>query len=679
MSSVLNKIKSKYSLYNIFDYISFNKTLRLIYGSRFLSLALNISIENYQKFNEIKKIIKPDYEISKYFNYLDIKCDNKNYFNNIIEKTFYGCLNTALFNINFFIENKEWENIIRNVHKLKLIITPTLLNYLYTDLDNEKRQYIFDVLNTYNSNIVEISICYFNNKIKMNFETINKIIIILENIFKIKNYKTSEKDMNIILIDDNYVYNRHNIKKISFENNKISLYIDITTKLLDKIHNILNLSKIEEISIDSTSFDEYQFSDLMKYISKKFNSLKSLKINDFGLLNSHYVDFHILCSNIYDQIEIIDFSNSFCLSSVLSVLNMKRHPLKELKINIYSCKDNKEWYFLKKYINILEIFELEIKEKRNESVDNILSILNEMKTLKKLKLIIEIKINQLINYFKNYNNLESFNIYFDLQDKDIELYRSAIYYYFTSFSKLKYLTITLNEQKLSDDIKTPIIGLPPKLTSFNIINTKGEYLLSLLKRNEKNIFGLEELKIENVSFEAKDYESLTNLFKSFKNLKKLALNRIKIIQHLEYMGNIIFLIDKNCSKKIFYEKVPLIIKNIPTLIELDISDNEYDDKLLKGELFEKIRLSIPKNILSLKIFNSENSIYQKTFTYLVETFGFVLDLNNNYPKIEEDNFREFILEDDDYYSNDNSYIHQYSDGIEFLSDIDSHQSDDLDF
>ena len=672
MSSVLNKIKSKYSLYNIFDYISFNKTLRLIYGSRFLSLALNISIENYQKFNEIKKIIKPDYEISKYFNYLDIKCDNKNYFNNIIEKTFYGCLNTALFNINFFIENKEWENIIRNVHKLKLIITPTLLNYLYTDLDNEKRQYIFDVLNTYNSNIVEISICYFNNKIKMNFETINKIIIILENIFKIKNYKTSEKDMNIILIDDNYVYNRHNIKKISFENNKISLYIDITTKLLDKIHNILNLSKIEEISIDSTSFDEYQFSDLMKYISKKFNSLKSLKINDFGLLNSHYVDFHILCSNVYDQIEIIDFSNSFCLSSVLSVLNMKRHPLKELKINIYSCKDNKEWYFLKKYINILEIFELEIKEKRNESVDNILSILNEMKTLKKLKLIIEIKINQLINYFKNYNNLESFNIYFDLQDKDIELYRTSIYYYFTSFSKLKYLTITLNEQKLSDDIKTPIIGLPPKLTSFNIINTKGEYLLSLLKRNEKNIFGLEELKIENVSFEAKDYESLTNLFKSFKNLKKLALNRIKIIQHLEYMGNIIFLIDKNCSKKIFYEKVPLIIKNIPTLIELDISDNEYDDKLLKGELFEKIRLSIPKNILSLKIFNSENSIYQKTFTYLVETFGFVLDLNNNYPKIEEDNFREFILEDDDYYNSDNSYI-------EFLSDIDSHQSDDLDF
>lgn len=55
MSSILNGIKSKYCLQNLFDFIEFNKILKLVYGSRSLFLALEISIEIYQKFYEIKK------------------------------------------------------------------------------------------------------------------------------------------------------------------------------------------------------------------------------------------------------------------------------------------------------------------------------------------------------------------------------------------------------------------------------------------------------------------------------------------------------------------------------------------------------------------------------------------------------------------------------------------------
>ena len=62
--------------------------------------------------------------------------------------------------------------------------------------------------------------------------------------------------------------------------------------------------------------------------------------------------------------------------------------------------------------------------------------------------------------------------------------------------------------------------------------------------------------------------------------------------------------------------IPIIFKNIPSLIELDISENEHKEKLFKSELFENIRLAIPKKLLSLKIFHSNISISLETFNYL---------------------------------------------------------------
>ena len=153
MSSCVGKIKSKYTLQNIFNFIPYNLTLKLIYGSRQLSSNLNISIQNYQKFNETKKILKESYDINKYFSYLDIKPNNNNNLNfdnsNDIEKILYGCLNNASFNTNLYIENKGWEYIIKNVKKIKLVITPKLLNYIYFELDNQAKQNIFNLLNIY--------------------------------------------------------------------------------------------------------------------------------------------------------------------------------------------------------------------------------------------------------------------------------------------------------------------------------------------------------------------------------------------------------------------------------------------------------------------------------------------------------------------------------------------------
>ena len=311
MSSFLNKIKSKYTLQNLFNFIPYNLTLKLIYGTRQLSSNLNISIKSYQKFNEIKKILKQSYDINKYYSYLDIKHDNNNnnlnfYNSNDIEKILYGCLNSASFNTNLFIGNKGWEYIIKNVKKNKLIITPKLLNYLFFELNNQEKQNIFNLLKIYKNNIVEIDFCYFINDFKANFDNINKIINILENIFKNKgeNENNEFDKINKIIFNDQR-NNNHNIKKIIFEKFELVQYIDITTKFFDKINNIISLEIIEGLSIDSNYFNEYQFSDLLKFLSKKI-SLKSLKINGFGYYNSHYADFNLLCSNLNDKIEIID-------------------------------------------------------------------------------------------------------------------------------------------------------------------------------------------------------------------------------------------------------------------------------------------------------------------------------------------------------------------------------------
>ena len=134
MSSLLNKIKSKYSLRNIMNFIPFNKSLGLILGSSKLMSKLNITKEVYKKFNDVKKILNPFYDVNKYFSYLDIKPENQSESNCIIneennlEKILYGCLCCSPFNYNLFIGNKGWEFVIKNINKVKLIITPKIVN-----------------------------------------------------------------------------------------------------------------------------------------------------------------------------------------------------------------------------------------------------------------------------------------------------------------------------------------------------------------------------------------------------------------------------------------------------------------------------------------------------------------------------------------------------------------------
>ena len=208
MSSILLNIRSKYSLKKLFDYLPANLSLNLIHGNKKLSNNLDINLETYKKYNQIKRILKPSYSLKKYFNYLDINhSDNSEDFS-INEKIIYSCLNNTDFNHDLIIENNDWEFYIKNLKKNNLIISPNLIDYLI-NLDNDNKINVFNTLNAYRNNIVKISICYFYENRKLNFDSINRILEILKAIF---------------------IDRQNKITKISFENNAMSSYIYLFKK-----------------------------------------------------------------------------------------------------------------------------------------------------------------------------------------------------------------------------------------------------------------------------------------------------------------------------------------------------------------------------------------------------------------------------------------------------------------
>lgn len=402
MCSLLDNIKSKYALKNVFDYISYNLRLKIIFGSKKLFKNMDISIETYKKFYEIKKLINPSCDIDNLIDYLNLERENSDN-----EKFIYGCINNSPFNFSLSVENEKWRKIIKFVNNVKLMITPSIVNYIY-DLDNENKKNIFNLLSLYKDNISEISFNNFNNTKKLNFEAINQIIDILKNIFQtniddkndINNYSHLGylNEYDISNYENNNQINGYNkIKTISFEYNEVPPYLDITSKFFNKIDEIISLNNIKELFIDANSFNEFQFANFIKYIPKKIVCLKSINIINFGYKKSHYANFSSLCSNPNESIENINLGNSLCSDDILPIINSKNFPLKALKLKLYSIESEFKWKFLENSINNLEIFEIEINGKNNhDNIEKIIFSLNKMKKLKQLKLIGGISSNELI-------------------------------------------------------------------------------------------------------------------------------------------------------------------------------------------------------------------------------------------------------------------------------------------
>ena len=597
MSSILLNIRSKYSLKEIFDYLPAKFSLKLTHGNKKLSNILDICLETYKKYKEIKRVLKPSYNLERYFSYLDINyCDNNDDIA-INKKLLYIYLNNTSIIYDLLIENKYWEFAIRNLEKNNLIISPNLIDYLI-NLNYDNKIDIFNTLKAYRNNIVKISICYFNSIWKLNFDLINRILEILKTIFG---------------------EGQNKITTISFEKNEISSYIDIIDKFFDKIDNIISLQKIEEILVDINSFSDHQFSDFFKYSSKKMISLKNLKISGTDFSQNNFYDLNIFLTNPNERIDKLDFSNCFCASTITSILYSKKYPLTSLKIKMFS--NNNNWIFLDKNKDNLEELEIEVngnnenyENKYNKDINDLVLTLNKMKKLKRLKIIVGFYLKDLMNFF-NYTNIEYLNVeLYYITKGDFEKY--SPFNYFVNFKKLKSLTIV---KKHGIDTQNYFFEFrfPPNLNSLCLRNIKGKIIISLLKENLDYLAALEEFKLEKCFFDIEDLDNLLNLMDNFKSLLRLSLNEAGV------------------NTNYLFELVPKIFKKINLLIELDISHNYYfKEEFFKSEQIKNISLSIPKSLISLKIFDPRMMpISKETFDYLIETFGFVLDLEDNHPNI----------------------------------------------
>lgn len=655
MCSLLDKIKSKYALKNVFDYMPYNLRLKIVYGAKKLFNNLNITIETYRKFYEVKKLVNPSCNIDNLIDYLNLeKVDSDN------EKFIYGCLNNASFNVGLFIENEKWRKIVKYINNTKLMITPNMLNFIY-DLDNENKQNIFNLLNLYKNNIVEISFINFNNKKKINFEAINQIIYILKNIFQkeikdenaINNCNNFEymNVYDIIKYEDNVQINEyHKIKKISLERNEFPPYLDITSKFFDKINEIISLNKIEDLFIDANSFNEFQFANFIKYIPKKIIYLKSINIINFGYKKSHYADFSSLCSNSNETIEKIDLGDSLCSDDILPILNAKNFPLKSLKLKLFSNETEFKWKFLENSINNLEIFEIEINGKNNhDNIEKIISTLNKMKKLKQLKMIGGISPNELFN-LENKGNIQCLNIDINLLFNNVEIFSANLCNYFNNFINLKNLTLKNNDcfKITNNNIFFEFI-FPPKLKSLYLINFEDATIIPLLKKNKQNLNNIEEFKLDSCHFTHENYSSLIDLFSCFKYLLKLSINKI------DFKSSYKSLIEDIS----FFDYIPSILKNVPTLIELDLSDNNYNEKILRSKIFKEISLLIPKKLYCFNIFNREIPVTSQSFNYLAKLFGSLLYYDDNFPNINDKLI--FPNDDDDENSFYDNYNSDYSD------------------
>ena len=609
MSSLLNNIKSRFSLKNIFDFLPYSTCLKMTKGNRKLQQQLQITIETYKQILEYKKIIKPSFDIQKYFSYFEIVPNDFKEENYLKEKIFCMSLNISKYSNYLSIQNKDWEYNIKNCFKNNFIISPNILFYLYY-LNEDTKQKLYQILNLYKNNITEITICYFNNNDWiLKIEIINQIIEILENIFghhkKDKNDDNINNSINNINPNINVQNKNHNVTKICFDFNEIPPDIDIITKFFHKIDNILNLKKIKELIIDATSFDEIRFTKIINFISNKMPFLKEFKINSCAFSRSNYADMNVLFTNTNETIEKLDLSESLCSSDIISVLNNKKYPLKEVKLNLYSNDGKINWLFLENNIYSLEAFEIKIQENNNYySIKNMIFILNKMTKLKHLKLTGCLKLN-LLKYFNENDNLDYLNIDFLIREKNPNEIMTD---FLKNFKNLKSLilygkgNLTLNN-----------FIFPRNLKFTELINFRGSDLISLLSNNKEQLFNIEEFKIEMINFNY--YSEFIQLFESFKfkNIKHLSLNKIFFNSFYLNFFNV--------------EKISLFLKNNPSLIELDIRNNNHWPKDLKENIYKIIKSSMPKKLLNLKIFNNDY-ITENQLISLKNYFGFALDLND---------------------------------------------------
>ena len=637
MEKKLWKIKCKFNIITIFKYIPIDKGLKITLYNKELQKLLGYNISILPDLIKLRKIKNPSYDkIKKYIPYFtNIKNQEKENNNNnntilnrqvfVDENIFFNIINSMdNNNILINIQNKYWKYFFKNINNITLEINPSII-YNIDNMPEKERKEKLEYLNKYKHNIKEIYFNSFNEKNEISFNMREKIKLLLKIIFK----SNDKRDHNCY------------IKKISFSNNSITSLFDIKylfMEIYDILYNNSKYYEIKELYIDSRTIKN-DITNINAFIQLKLPNLQYIELNDFNFANNNSTS---LISKTFENLkflEKVDLSKSVCYNDdIINIFSSNNLQLKELRFKIIYEDKIINWNFLGKFVDSLDVLEIEMDFpdfasylfKINDKCDNCLDlflIINRMTKLKKLKLIGELLNNYYIIFLQN-NNISNFTYSFyiinpDLsknytQSKEIPSITnlfinnnkmneiSLIYNYYHKNELInKYSGIDLLCEYFKEKAYKSMIFIFPlnlsilKLTHFVDKLFMELYLMPLLNLNKEKLSNIIELELNHCFIDKLQFEKFLSLLSLMNNLRVLRINNIILYEQFK-MINLI-------------NHISTIFKKAPNLIELDLSNNKYKEKIFVSKNFMNISKNLPDNLINLKVFNKQIPISEKTF------------------------------------------------------------------
>lgn len=598
-----------------------------------------------------QKLIKPTYKnIIKYIQNFtektktnieefDKKTDPKEILK--YEKIYYTILNSIPNCVLIDISKKYINNLIKNINNINLEINPSVIQY-FNSIDNKVKEERFSLLKNYRRKIKQITFTDFNSPNDINFQIRQDIKNLLNFLWE-SNMKTE--------------FNKFcSVSKIIFKDNSIISVLDINYIIID-ICNILDLNKSNIDFYINSKTAKNDIKNINIFIQKKIPNVESIELNNFTFNNNSN---SLVLSNLLKNLKNINkliLSDSVCDTDNLNeILGNNDLRLKELKFKILYGDKNINWNFLNKFIDTLEVLEIELIfpdsdslflqfsfNYKNKNAKQLFSIINKMKNLYKLTLIGDYLNNEDFSDLQN-NNLKDFTCSFYIINQ--ELYKNKKCLPRLSFSELKNIKkISLKKNNFNYNNKSSLsltekydgidfaceyykkksyelifYDFPINLSILELNDFTDEfflenYFIPLLNKNKEKLYQIRELYLNKCFLNVFIFEKFLSMLSLMSSLSILSIN------------NIIFYGKFKMKDLLSY--IPTILKNAPNLIILDLSNNKYKESVFSDDAFINLSNNIPTNLINLKVFNREIPVSDKTINLLKNKFGkILLDYDN---------------------------------------------------
>ena len=530
MKNSIRRIRSKYIVRILFDYVPLIKGINIIKYNKLLKSLLDLDSSKIKNYFLLQKIIKP---IANCEEYIPIIQKLINFQNNKLDIFNKNEDALDLF-CNYFNKNAPFipqinkinnnEKILSSLYYFKIGFSAHFINNFYNNENVFDFKKLFDFCSKYGKKIKEIT--FMDNNIpnlndKKESYFIFKYIIKNSNIQKIEDrYFEGEKSVFLKLLDldyndeiyekiylkhDDYVKNQRNIMDIIKEIKYYSLYFV----------DYYNISKIIK-----------PFNDIICLNSKLLEELKLTKIN--GENSSSFINLIKDLNNLKSlTIESIPDNESF-FDDISKVI--KENTLKKLEMNLYYFEDGIN--IIKKNSFSLNELTLKINHKKNNKV-KILKTLYNLVNLRKLRIITKFPII-------NANDIKYLS-FKELKYLEIPLYIKKGFFDFNSFFEnipniktIKFYGIqfdNINEKEDKNNhffkefnINLKNILLLRKIKFYNCKQNSSFFILQFLQFLSKVKIkdNITEIKIENCEFDKNvginDIFRVISLFSELRNL-----------------------------------------------------------------------------------------------------------------------------------------------------------------